>query len=93
MILVQLSAGYPDLEIRGGGQSSRPLDKGGPRLPKKFFGPFWPQFGLDPPLHLHLNLLLVLVYVTIWSHSYPPEPRPMCHHMKRRHQFERLRKL
>ena len=23
----------------------------------------------------------------------PPEQRPMCHHMKRRHQFERLRKL
>ena len=37
----------PDLEIRGGGgeRSSRPLDKGGPGLPKNFFRPFGPQFG------------------------------------------------
>ena len=36
----------PDLEIRRGRRSSRPLDKGGSGLPKKFFGPFGPQFGL-----------------------------------------------
>ena len=47
----------PDLEIRGGGEtrSSRPLDKGGARSPKKVFRPFGPQFGLEirvggPPL-------------------------------------------
>ena len=27
----------PDLEIRGGGQSSRPLDKGGGGVSKQFF--------------------------------------------------------
>ena len=27
-------------------RSSRPLDKGGPSLQKKFFWPFGPQFGL-----------------------------------------------
>ena len=36
----------PDLEIRGGGGSSRPLDKGRGGLPKTFFRPFGPQFGL-----------------------------------------------
>ena len=41
----------PDLEIRGGGRSSRPLDKrrgggGGGDRQKKFFRPFGPQFGL-----------------------------------------------
>ena len=38
----------PALEIRGGGAggSSRPLDKRGPGLQKKFFRPFGPQFGL-----------------------------------------------
>ena len=35
----------PDLEIRGGGQSSGPLERGG-RSPKKFFLPFGPQFGI-----------------------------------------------
>ena len=39
----------PDLEIRGesggGGQSSRPLVKGDPVSPKKFFSHFGPQFG------------------------------------------------
>ena len=30
----------PDLEIRGGGQSSRPLDKGGGGLQTIFFWPF-----------------------------------------------------
>ena len=35
----------PDLEIRWGGRSSRPLDKGG-RSPKNFFSPFGTQFGL-----------------------------------------------
>ena len=39
----------------GVGQSSRPLDKGGGRSPKKFLQPFEPQFGLKirgdaPPL-------------------------------------------
>ena len=37
----------PDLEIRGGRQSSRPLGKGGGGdLQKTFFWPFGPQFGL-----------------------------------------------
>ena len=37
----------PDLEIRDGGQSSRPLGKGGGGgLQKNFFSPFGPQFGL-----------------------------------------------
>ena len=37
----------PDLEIRGGGWSSRPLDKGeGPVSKKTFFRPFGPQVGL-----------------------------------------------
>ena len=36
----------PDLQIRGGGQSSRPWDKGGGGLQKDFFRPFGPQFGL-----------------------------------------------
>ena len=51
----------PDLEIRrGGGRSSRPLDKGEGQSPTKFFRSFAPQFGLkirggggprlDPPL-------------------------------------------
>ena len=31
-----------DLEIRGGGQSSRPLDKGGGGSPNNFFGPSGP---------------------------------------------------
>ena len=35
----------PDLEIRGGGQLSRPLDNGEPGLQKNFF-PVGPQFGL-----------------------------------------------
>ena len=41
----------PDLEIRGGvggaGGSSRPLDKRGPGLQKKFFRSFGPQFDLQ----------------------------------------------
>ena len=43
----------PDLEIRGGGAggrgggSSRPLDKRGPGLQKKFFRSFGPQFDLQ----------------------------------------------
>ena len=37
----------PDLEIRRGAWSSRPLDKGGGGgLPKKIFWPFGPQFDL-----------------------------------------------
>ena len=37
----------PDLEIRGGGWSPRPLDKGeGPVSKKNFFRPFGPQVGL-----------------------------------------------
>ena len=36
----------PDLEIRGGGRSSRPVYKRGGRSPKKFFPPFGPQFAL-----------------------------------------------
>ena len=36
----------PDLEIRWGGGSSRPLEKGG-RSPQIFFQPFAPQFGLE----------------------------------------------
>ena len=36
---------HPDLEIRGGGQSSRTFDGGG-GLQKNFFRPFGPQFGL-----------------------------------------------
>ena len=38
----------PDLEIRGGRQSSRPLGKGGGGggLQKTFFWSFGPQFGL-----------------------------------------------
>ena len=35
----------PDLEMGGGGQSSRLLDRGG-RSPKNFFLPFGPQFGI-----------------------------------------------
>ena len=35
----------PHLQISRG-QSSRPWDKGGPGLKKKFFWPFGPQFGL-----------------------------------------------
>ena len=34
-----------DLELKGS-QSSRHLDKGGARSPKKLFWPFGPQFGL-----------------------------------------------
>ena len=55
----------PDLEIRRGGGSSRPLDEGvGADLQKKIFWPLGPQFGLkwgggggglgpslDPPLY------------------------------------------
>ena len=45
-----LAVADPDLEIRvwgwGWERSSRPLDKGGAGLPKKFFGPFGPQCGL-----------------------------------------------
>ena len=38
----------PDLEIRGGGgfRSSRPLDRGGSRSPKKIFSAFGSRFGL-----------------------------------------------
>ena len=38
----------PDLEIRGGFRSSRPLDsgEGGAGLQKKFFRPFGSRFGL-----------------------------------------------
>ena len=36
----------PDLEIRGGGGSTRPLDKGGGGLPPQIFWPFGPHFGL-----------------------------------------------
>ena len=37
----------PDLEVRGrGGRSSRPLDKGGNGVLKKYFPPFGLQFGL-----------------------------------------------
>ena len=47
-----------DLQIREGGRSSRPWDKGGARTQENFFRPFGPQFGLkvggasllDPPL-------------------------------------------
>ena len=36
----------PDLQIRGGGHSSRPLDKGGGGgAQKNFFPPLGPQFG------------------------------------------------
>ena len=35
-----------DLKIKGGGRSSRPLDKGGGAVsPQKIFRPFRPQFG------------------------------------------------
>ena len=58
----------PDLQRRGGGgggkRSLRPLDRRGGGLPKKYFRPFRPQFGLKikgegggapgPPLDLPL---------------------------------------
>ena len=38
----------PGPEIRGeGARTSRPLEKGGGRSPKTFFGPFGPQFGFN----------------------------------------------
>ena len=36
----------PELEIREGGQSSRPVYKRGDQSPKNFFWPFGPQFAL-----------------------------------------------
>ena len=67
----------PDPEIRGGGGSSRPWDKGGARSPKNIFRPFGPQFGLnirgtgpptpplEPPLKCvlstHLSIVLFIV--------------------------------
>ena len=40
------SVPHPDLEIRGGGRSSRPFYKRGAWSPKNFFQPFGPQFAL-----------------------------------------------
>ena len=60
----------PDLEIRGGG-SSRPLDKGGGRSPKKTFlalrASFWsknkgarpPVPPMDPPLYHDIRFTVV----------------------------------
>ena len=55
----------PDFEIKGA-WSSRPLDSGGERSPKKFFRLFGPQFGLKirgrvpraPPLSGYATALL-----------------------------------
>ena len=41
-----ISSAGPGLEIKGGGRSSRPLDKAGVGLQKFFFQLFGPQFGL-----------------------------------------------
>ena len=53
----RIAVADPDLQIRGGGRSYRPWDKGG-GVAKNFFCPFRPQFGLKirggpaPPLDL-----------------------------------------
>ena len=49
-----------DLKIKGGGRSSRPLDKGGAVSPQNIFRPFGPQFGprkkggLGRPCYIHI---------------------------------------
>ena len=57
----------PDNQIRGGGRSSRPCDKGdaGSQKKKTIFRPFGPQFGLNirgrapriPPLYPPLRVV------------------------------------
>ena len=94
-----ISTTYPDLQIRwgwGGGRSPKKSfsalraslwskNKGEARAPR---GPSRrsataSSFQYFPCVSL-CNCLVTFL---------PPEQRPMCHHMKRRHQFERLRKL
>ena len=70
----------PDLEIRGGGGSSRPLDKGKTGPPKISFRPFGPQFGpkirgggappappLDPPLVCYLSVKISKRVISVLS--------------------------
>ena len=73
----------PDLEMGGGGGSSRPLDKGGGRSPKNFFSVWSKNKGgappLDPPLQSHnensnCNIALTRVperkkSMTSWRHT------------------------